>query len=110
MIESPSLTEAPTKLVLTDDAISTTTAVTKVGPYTGKSTELTLTATPFATQGGTATSYAWILPAGVNCETSFTPTTVKVKSTVNTGTELEPIYAINDVAAMSFARRLQSLV
>ncbi len=93
---------APTKLVLTDDAISTT-AITKVGPYTGKSTELTLTATPFTTQGGTATSYAWILPAGVNCETSNTPTTVKVKSTVNTGTVEAPIYAINDVAAIATA-------
>jgi hypothetical protein len=97
------LPTAPTKLVLTDDAISTITAVTKVGPYTDKSTELTLTATPFATQGGTATSYAWILPAGVNCETFNTPTTVKVKSTVNTGTELAPIYAINDVAAIATA-------
>ena len=61
------LPTAPTKLVLTDDAISTTTAVTKVGPYTDKLTPLTLTATPFTTQGGTATSYAWVLPAGVNC-------------------------------------------
>jgi hypothetical protein len=58
---------APTKLVLTDDDISTTTAVTKVGPYTDKSTSLTLTATPFTTQGATATSYAWVLPDGVNC-------------------------------------------
>ena len=99
---------APTKLVLTDEAIAltstvTTKVVTKVGPYTGKSTPLTLTATPFTTQGGTATSYAWILPAGVNCETSNNPTTVKVKSTVNTGTELEPIYLIEDVAAIATA-------
>jgi hypothetical protein len=52
---------APTKLVLTDAA----TVVTKVGAYTGKSTALTLTATPVLVQGATATSYAWVLPAGV---------------------------------------------
>jgi hypothetical protein len=57
---------APTKLVLTDPAISTTVAVTKVGPYTAKETPLTLTATPFATQGAEATSFNWVLPAGVN--------------------------------------------
>jgi hypothetical protein len=60
------LPTAPTKLVLTDDAISTTTAVTKVGAYTAKTTSLTLTATPFTTQGAEATSFSWVLPAGVN--------------------------------------------
>jgi hypothetical protein len=57
------LPTAPTKLVLTEG--NSETAITKVGAYTKKSTQLTLTATPFTTQGGTATSYAWILPAGI---------------------------------------------
>ena len=61
-----SLPTAPTKLLLTDDAISTTAAVTKVGPYTGKATSLTLKATPFLTQGAEATSFSWVLPAGVS--------------------------------------------
>jgi uncharacterized repeat protein (TIGR02543 family) len=89
---------APTALVLTDGP----TALTKVSPYTGKSTELTLTATPFTTQGGTATSYAWILPAGVNCLTDNTPT--MVKQSVNTGTfttEGAPIFANQDFEAIS---------
>lgn len=60
------LPTAPTKLVLTDDAISASVAVTKVGAYTAKSTSLTLTATPFTTQGAEATSFSWVLPAGVN--------------------------------------------
>jgi hypothetical protein len=51
---------------LTDDAISTTAAVTKAGPYTGKATSLTLKATPFLTQGAEATSFKWVLPDGVN--------------------------------------------
>jgi hypothetical protein len=58
-----------------------------------------LTATPFTTQGAEATSYAWVLPDGVTCETLSTPTTVKVKSTVNTGTPEVPFYAILDVPA-----------
>jgi hypothetical protein len=99
---------APTKLVLTDEAITlsstvTTKVVTKVGPYTDKSTPLTLTATPFITQGGTATSYAWILPTGVNCTSPNTETTVKVKSTVNTGSELVPIYLIEEFPAIATA-------
>ena len=61
-----SLPTAPTALVLKDEDISTTAAVTKVGPYTGKATSLTLTATPFLTQGAEATSFKWVLPDGVN--------------------------------------------
>jgi hypothetical protein len=99
---------APTKLVLTDEAIElsttvTTKVVTKVGPYTDKPTQLTLTATPFTTQGATATSYAWILPAGVNCETNNEPTFVKVKSTLNTGTTEVPVYLFDNVAAIATA-------
>jgi hypothetical protein len=55
---------APSKLVLTEGA--STVAITKVGAYTQKTTELTLTATPVLVQGATATSYAWVLPEGVN--------------------------------------------
>ena len=70
---------APTALVLTDDAISTTTALTKVSAYTGKSTPLTLKATPVRVQGATATSYAWRLPAGVNIVSpAATATTISV--------------------------------
>jgi pectate lyase len=56
------LPTAPTKLVLTESA----TIVTRVGAYTSKTTSLTLTATPFTTQGATATSFTWVLPSGVN--------------------------------------------
>jgi hypothetical protein len=55
----------PSGLVLNDDAISDVTAVTKVGPYTGKETPLTLRATPASTLGATATSFKWVLPEGV---------------------------------------------
>jgi hypothetical protein len=74
------LPTAPTKLVLTDGI--TETAITKVGPYTGKSTVLTLTATPFTTQGGTATSYAWKLPPGVVCTSTHTTGATLTGSTV----------------------------
>ncbi len=56
------LPTAPTKLVLTDGS----TIVTKAGAYTGNTTPLTLTATPFTKQGATATSFSWVLPSGVN--------------------------------------------
>ncbi len=95
------LPTAPTKLVLTEG--NSETAITKVGAYTDKPTQLTLTATPFTTQGGTATSYAWILPAGVNCVSGYNSTFVKVKSTVNTGTTEVPVYLFDDVAAIATA-------
>ena len=53
---------APTALKLTNNAISTTTAVTVVTTYIGTTTPLTLTANPSVT----ASSYTWELPAGVN--------------------------------------------
>jgi hypothetical protein len=81
------LPTAPTKLALTEGL--STTAITKVGAFTDKSTQLTLTATPFTTQGGTATSYAWILPAGVNCLTGNTEGSVS--QLVNTGTVEVPV-------------------
>jgi hypothetical protein len=81
------LPKAPTKLELTDGA----TVVTKVGAYAGKSTSLTLTATPFTTQGATATSYSWILPSGVNVTGGSTASTVNGNGTTtwtSTGTVL----------------------
>jgi hypothetical protein len=69
------LPTAPTALVLTNTSetiLEDLTKITKVGPYTGTNIAFTLTATPFTTQGGTATSYAWVLPAGVVCTSPFT--------------------------------------
>jgi hypothetical protein len=97
---SRALPTASSKLVLTESPSGT--ALTRVSPYTGKTTELTLTATPDLVQGATATSYAWILPTGVNCITPNTPTVVKQR--VNTGTstpEGAPIFEIRDFAAIS---------
>jgi hypothetical protein len=85
------LPTAPTKLVLTDEAIDltstvTTKAVTKVGAYTAKTTSLTLTATPFATQGAEATSFNWVLPAGVNVTAGATLSTDNGTTKTWTGT------------------------
>jgi hypothetical protein len=62
------LPTAPTKLELKDGA----TLVSKVGAYTAKETPLTLTATPFTTQGAESTSFNWVLPAGVNVTAGHT--------------------------------------
>ena len=61
-----SLPSAPTALVLTDTAVSSTSAVFKVSEYTARTTVLKLTATPFLNQGGESTSFKWILPSGIN--------------------------------------------
>ena len=45
--------------------IGTANKITKVSPFVGKSTQLTLIATPVAVQGATATSYQWEFPYGV---------------------------------------------
>jgi hypothetical protein len=98
------LPTAPTALVVTDDAISTTTAITKVSAYTGKTTPLTLKATPAMVQGATATSYAWRLPAGVNIVSPETTTPTTVQQSVNTGNftpEGAPIFEIQNFAAIS---------
>ena len=52
---------APAAVKLTNDAISTTTAVTIISKYVGTTTPLTLTATASAL----ASSYEWELPTGV---------------------------------------------
>jgi hypothetical protein len=62
LVLARALPTAPTALVLRDGA----TVVTKLGVYAGNTTPLTLTATAFTTQGGEATSFRWVLPAGVN--------------------------------------------
>jgi hypothetical protein len=46
--------------------VATADKITKVSPYVGKPTALTLVATPITVQGATATSYEWVFPAGVN--------------------------------------------
>lgn len=53
---------APAAVKMTNNAISTATAVTVVSKYVGTSTVLTLT----ATASPLAVSYLWTLPAGVN--------------------------------------------
>jgi hypothetical protein len=80
------------------DGLDVLTKITKVGPYQSTTIGFTLTVTPFMTQGGTATSYAWILPAGVVCTTPNTPTTVQHK--VNTGTTEVPVFEIQPVPAI----------
>jgi outer membrane protein assembly factor BamB len=68
------LPTAPTALVLTNTSqanLSSLLKITKVGPYTDTDIPFTLTATPFTTQGAEATSYAWVLPAGVVCTSSY---------------------------------------
>ena len=56
------LPAAPAAIKMTNDAVSTTTAVTVISKFIGTITPLTLTATPSAN----ASSYEWELPAGVN--------------------------------------------
>jgi hypothetical protein len=137
------LPKAPTKIVLTSPdttpriagaagttglvGLNTLTAITKVGPYMGTATDFTLTATPVLTQGVEATSYAWVLPAGVEAVTTHTATTVTVASVVTnaiktdgstitirfsgsevktTGDLLLSVYAVNG-AANSTAKTLK---
>jgi hypothetical protein len=121
------LPTAPTALVLKDEAISTTTAVTKVGAYTAKTTSLTLTATPFTTQGAESTSFNWVLPAGVNVTAGHTSLTTPVadingnKTWTSTGAVLTinfagigigvtsiplNVYAVNGAGTSATARTL----
>ena len=136
------LPTAPSKIVLTSPdttphiagaagttglvGLNTLAAITKVGPYMGTATDFTLTATPVITQGVEATSYAWVLPAGVEAVTTHTATTVSVASVVTnaiktdgnsitirfsgnevktTGNLLLSVYAVNG-AANSTAKTL----
>jgi hypothetical protein len=55
------LPAAPAAIKVTNDAVSTTTAVTVISKFIGTNTVFTLTATPSVL----ATSYAWELPTGV---------------------------------------------
>jgi hypothetical protein len=101
-----SLPTAPTALVLTNATqanLSSLTKITKVGPYTDTEIPFTLTATPFTTQGATATSYAWVLPAGVVCTTcTATPdTTVSVSTTATDPITLLPVTTTTTLAAFS---------
>ncbi|MFV8342154.1 T9SS type A sorting domain-containing protein [Flavobacterium sp. XS2P39] len=56
------LPAAPSAIKVTNDAVSTTTAVTVISKFIGTGTVFTLTATPSLL----ASSYAWELPTGVN--------------------------------------------
>lgn len=56
---------APTSIKVTNPAISTTAAITKIGKYAGTTTPLTLTAAMAVTAPAT-NSFVWNLPAGVN--------------------------------------------
>jgi hypothetical protein len=56
------LPAAPAAIKVTNDAVSTTTAVTVISKFIGTTTPFTVTATASAT----ASSYAWELPTGVN--------------------------------------------
>ena len=67
---------APSAIKLTNTAISSTAAITKLASYAGTTTPLTLTATAAAT----ANSYVWSLPAGVNVlGVSGTPASTNTK-------------------------------
>jgi hypothetical protein len=55
------LPAAPAAIKMTNDAVSTTTAVTVISKFIGTTTAFTLTATPSVL----ASSYTWELPAGV---------------------------------------------
>ncbi|MFV5701771.1 T9SS type A sorting domain-containing protein [Flavobacterium sp. XS2P12] len=56
------LPAAPSAIKVTNDAVSTTTAVTVISKFIGTTTPFTVTATASAT----ASSYQWELPSGVN--------------------------------------------
>jgi hypothetical protein len=56
------LPAAPSAIKVTNDAVSTTTAVTVISKFIGTTAPFTVT----ATASSTASSYAWELPSGVN--------------------------------------------
>lgn len=68
------LPAAPAAIKMTNDAVSTATAVTVISKFIGTTTPLTLTATPSAN----ASSYEWELPAGVNQLTGGTSNVITV--------------------------------
>ena len=87
------LPTAPTKLVLTEGI--STTAITAVGAYTAKSIPLTLTATPFTTQGAEATSFSWVLPAGVSVTNGATLVSENEETGYNTWSGTASTLTIN---------------
>ncbi len=68
------LPAAPSVIKMTNDAVSTSTAVTVISKFVGTTTPFTLTATPSAL----ASSYSWELPAGVNALSSLTSNVITV--------------------------------
>ena len=83
------LPTTPIKLVLTDGV----TTLTRASAYTAKATPLTLTATPSATQGATASSYSWVFPIGVNVVAGATE--VADNGTTKTYAGTENVLTIN---------------
>ena len=68
------LPAAPAAIKMTNDAVSTITAVTTISKFIGTSTPFTLTATPSLT----AASYTWELPTGVTPLSSVTSNVITV--------------------------------
>jgi hypothetical protein len=69
-----SLPGAPKGLIITDAELPAVLKITKLDAYTGilKDRTLTLTATPNTTAGSQASSYKWVLPAGVTTTATAT--------------------------------------
>ena len=82
---------APKGLTITDAELPSVTKITKLDAYTGalKTRVLTLTATPNVTAGSEATSYKWVLPAGV------TTTATPVVGEANTYTSASNVISID---------------
>jgi hypothetical protein len=93
------LPTVPAKLTLTDDAISRTTALTKVSAYIGKITELKLTATPITTQGAEATSFLWVVPSGVNVLAGATLVEDNGATKTYSGTDSTLTINLNNIAS-----------
>ena len=99
-----SLTRAlPARLTLLALSSESTGVITKVGPYMGVDKVFTLAATygtvavPLATpaQGLEATSFKWVLPAGVTCSSTITSTDVDTETGITTIISSTPTIDIN---------------
>ena len=104
---SRALPTKPSALTLTALASNTITLpigtadkITNISPYAGKSTILTLVATPIATQGATATSYEWVFPSGVH---SF-------GTTAKTVGEVTTISSVSNIITVDFSDVLPAVL
>ena len=80
---------APAAIKMTNDAVSTTVAVTSFAKYMGTTTPLTLTAT------AVGASYIWELPVGVNMLTGATLVTPATDTTVGVYTSTGNAISVN---------------